>query len=465
MRLPWRKSNNPSLDVNDQTETSLVKRLGSQVPASLELSQSQTVKKQIVKKYGIGHAIFRPLGIAIALLIGVYASVAILSNYWRGYQRDLSYRQAYHIDKTAVQFFQDSLLSKDKVELIIRNYDGQLEKRFASNSQLTAYIKARASELETAKQQSLTQMQTELEALFETAFADRQEAVENYADWFFEWKRPYVILKEAISSTTSRMIKLGEYESLRTAVERDMKDYFMRHYKEQVLKPEERDAIIVKGIETVARHAHQHYLSVMAQQDEKMRTFLAKNTTYLETISENQKLTLTKLDWDVQRWKTPTYLMEDRAFDGIAGMGRVAVGGTLGALAIGPAMNRGLGSIFTSLSRRFASSMGARITLAEGGAVAGTVVEPVGGTIVGAAIGVALGFAADYVINKVSEKFSRGKFLKANNQALENTMSLWREKLSDNLSAAYGRWYDEAKAGLIIVRDKQGKTRPEVVSF
>ncbi len=462
MKFPWRKSNSSS---PDQPETSLIKRLDSQEPASIDLPPSQMVKKQVVKKYGLGHAIFRPLGIAIALLIGVYASVAILSNYWRGYQRDVSYRQAYHIDKTAVEFFQDSLLSKDKVELIIRNYDGQLEKRFASNSQLSAYIKARAGELEAAKQHSLTQMQTELEALFETAFAGRQEAVENYADWFFEWKRPYVILKEAISSTTSRMIKLGEYESLRTAVERDMKDYFMRHYKEQVLKPEERDAIIVKGIEKIARNAHKHYLSVMVEQDEKMRVFLAKNTTYLETIPHDQKLTQTKLDWDAQRWKTPTYLMEDRAFDGIAGIGRVAVGGTLGALAIGPAMNRGLGSIFTGLSRRFASSMGARITLAEGGAVAGTAVEPVGGTIVGAAIGVVLGFAADYVINKVNEKFSREKFLKANHEALENTMNLWQDKLSENLGAAYSRWYDEAKAGLIIVREKQGTARPELVAF
>ena len=165
MRLPWQRSNTPT---PDQPETSLVKRLESQEPASIDLNSTQSVKKQVVKKYGIGHAIFRPLGIAIALLIGVYASVAIFSNYWRGYQRDVSYRQAYHIDKTAVQFFQESLLSKDKVELIIRNYDGQLEKRFASNSQLSAYIKARASDLEAAKQHSLTQMETELEALLES---------------------------------------------------------------------------------------------------------------------------------------------------------------------------------------------------------------------------------------------------------------------------------------------------------
>ena len=105
------------------------------------------------------------------------------------------------------------------------------------------------------------------------------------------------------------------------------------------------------------------------------------------------------------------------------------------------------------LSRRFATSMGARITLAEGGAVAGTFVEPVGGTIVGAAIGVVLGFAADYVVNKINEKFSRGDFIAANEKAVQSTIDLWRGKLESNLHSSTGQWYNEAKAGLILVRE------------
>lgn len=97
--------------------------------------------------------------------------------------------------------------------------------------------------------------------------------------------------------------------------------------------------------------------------------------------------------------------------------------------------------------------MGARITLAEGGAVAGTFVEPVGGTIVGAAIGVVLGFAADYVVNKINEKFSRGDFIAANEKAVQSTIDLWRGKLESNLHSSTGQWYNEAKAGLILVRE------------
>lgn len=407
-------------------------------------------QKVIVKKYGVMASIFRPMGVAVALLFFVYSSLSIGLNYWHGYKRDLAYSQTRHIDKTAVEFLQSSSLSKDRVELTILNFNGKLEKRLASRSQLKARLQESAATLDQAKNETNKKMQAELETLFTSTFADRDEAINNYANWFFEWKRPYVILKEAITSTTTRLIKLGEYESLRTAVERDIKDYFIDNYKTQVLKPEQRDALLIAGIEKIARSAHQQYREVMVAENAKMRAFIANNTTYLESVAEGGTLTTTSLDWNAQKWQTPLYLMEDRAFDGIAGMGRVAAGGTIGALALGPAVGRGLGSVFGPLSGRFAASMGARITLAEGGALAGTAVEPVAGTVVGAAIGVVLGFAADYVINKLNEKFSRENFLTANREALDNTITLWQGKIEENMSASFNIWYDSAKAGLLI---------------
>lgn len=426
-------------------------------PTQETMPKQKVIIKQTVKKYGLTHAIFRPLTIAFLILFGTYLSLSLGMNYYHGFKRDLEYTKSRHIDRTAFEVFQTSLIAKDKVELVIRNFNGELERRAASKSQLAAYIKGHASELDQAQKAQNEETSIKLATLFEKAFEDKGEAIEKYADWFFEWKRPYIILKEAISSTTTRLIKLGEYESLRTAVERDMSDYFMKNYKAQVLKPEQRDAIIVEGLEQIVREAHKSYLATMAIQDAKMKAFLKKNTTYLETLPANTPVTQTSLDWDAQRWKNPTYLMEDRAFDGMAGVGRVAVGGTLGALTIGPAINRGLSGVFMPLSRQFAASMGARITLAEGGAVAGTMVEPVGGTIVGAAIGIVLGFAADYVVNKVNEKFSRGNFIEANQKAVQSTIDLWQQKLETNIKTNTEKWYKEAKAGLILVRDPINK--------
>ena len=60
-------------------------------------------------------------------------------------------------------------------------------------------------------------------------FADADARVENYADWFYEWKRSYVLLKEAVLSSAHRTVSSGA-ETWREAVERDITDYFMRHF-------------------------------------------------------------------------------------------------------------------------------------------------------------------------------------------------------------------------------------------
>src|SRR4029078_284977 len=122
----------------------------------------------------------------------------------------------------------------------------------------------------------------------------------------------------------------------------------------------------------------------------RLQLFLAQHTSHLEDIPASTPMTNVKLDWDAQKWKGPAYLMEDRAFGGISGLGAAAAGGTVGALALGPAINGVLAQSFGQLSRRGATSVGTPLGLAEQGAIAGTVVQPMGGQVVGAAIGVAI---------------------------------------------------------------------------
>src|SRR5690606_12967355 len=147
------------------------------------------------------------------------------------------------------------------------------------------------------------------------------------ADWFFEWKRSYIVMKEAFSSVASRLVQAGEYENLSEAVERDLKDYFMRHYQAQVLKPELRDQVITAGLERSVRRLHESYRRVIANSDMRLQLFLARHTQHMKQIPADGKLTSIKLDWDAQKWKAPVYLMEDKAFSGIAGIGYAAAGG------------------------------------------------------------------------------------------------------------------------------------------
>ncbi len=178
--------------------------------------------------------------------------------------------------------------------------------------------------------------------------------------------------------------------SLNEAIEADVKDYFLTNYKEQVLKPELRDQTITKGVEQAVRHAHDSYRRVIANGDMRLQLFLAQHTSHLEDIPASTPMTNVKLDWDAQKWKAPTYLMEDRAFDGIAGRRRRCRrrhGRARWRLA--PRSTACWRRASAQLSRRVATSLGTRLAFAEQGAIAGTVVQPMGGQVVGAAIGVA----------------------------------------------------------------------------
>jgi hypothetical protein len=161
-------------------------------------------------------------------------------------------------------------------------------------------------------------------------------------------------------------------------------------------------------------------------------------------------MTNVKLDWDAQKWKAPVYLMEDRAFDGIAGIGAAAAGGTVGALALGPALNGVLNQTFGQLSRRFVTSLGTRLAFAQQGAVTGTMVQPMGGQVIGAAIGVAIGVVADYLGNAANEAFNRDEFVAANSEALDATVATWKSTLTANIDTAIDTWFDDARSSVVL---------------
>ena len=320
-----------------------------------------------VKKFGPLGAFLRPVGWGVALLLCAYGLVSLGTNFWRSYQRHQDYTVATHQDGSVFDIFFESSLPKDAVDLVVKDVDGTLRRVVASGAETDAFVNETILMLDGERDRIKEQARVDIDRLFDYAFADREQAIEAYADWFFEWKRSYVVLKETMASAATRFAQTGEYESLNEAVERDLKDYFMRHYREQVLKPEVRDRNITRDLESAARRAHENYRRVIANGDMRLQLFLTRNTRHMEKLPADENLTKVKLDWDAQKWKAPLYLMEDRAFDGIAGLGYAAAGGTVGALALGPVMNRVMARSFGLLSRRFVTAFGARLALGATG--------------------------------------------------------------------------------------------------
>ena len=406
-----------------------------------------------VKKYGPVAAFLRPVGLSVALLLAAYGMVSLGTTFWRSYERHQDYTTAAHEDRSVLDIWLGSDLPKDAVDLVVRDVDGTLRRVVASESEAARFANETILMLDRERDQIKAQAALDIDRLFDYAFADREQAIDGYADWFFEWKRSYIVLKETFSSIAARIAQTGEYESLTEAVERDLKDYFMRHYQQQVLKPELRDPAVTRELETAVRRAHDSYRRVIANGDMRLQLFLARHTRHLDDLPADEKLTKVKLDWDAQRWKAPVYLMEDRAFDGIAGLGYAAGGGTVGALVLGPVATRAMARTFGLLSRRFVTAFGARIALAQQGAAAGTLVGPGGGTVVGAITGVLIGIAADYFINEAHKHFNREQFVAANNEALDATIGVWKSKLKASVDAAIDRWFDDARTSVVLARN------------
>jgi len=407
-------------------------------------------REKIVKQNWLGH-LLRPVGIALALILSAYALMSLGTTFYRSYQRHLDHTAAVHEDRSVLDiFFPDQTLPADAVDLVIRDVDGDLHKVIVSKSETDDFVNGTILMLDEERARIKQAVHEDLDRTFALAFQDREAALNAYADWFFEWKRSYVVLKETLTSTINRMIEAGKYESLNEVVEADVKDYFLRNYKEQVLKPELRDQVITKGVEQAVRHAHDSYRRVVANSDMRLQLFLAQHTSHMEDLPAATSAVDVKLDWDAQKWKAPTYLMEDRAFDGVVGVGSAVVGGTVGALALGPVMNSVLAQSFGHISRRIATSVGTRLAYMGQGAVIGTAVEPLGGQVVGAVAGALVGVLADYVGNEANEAINRDQFIAANEEALEATIKTWKSSLQGNIDTAIDKWFDDARSSVVL---------------
>ena len=345
-------------------------------------------REKVVKESALG-ALLKPIGISLALVLIAYALLSLGTTFWRSYQRHLDQSLPVHADNSVFDIlFGTSNLPADSVDLVVKDVDGTLHRVVASKSEADKFVNETILMLDDERASIKKAAHDDLDRAFAQAFQDREQAISSYADWFFEWKRSYVVLKESLTSAVTRFFEAGKYESLTEAIEADVKDYFLRNYKEQVLKPELRDQTITQGVEQAARHAHDSYRRVIANGDMRLQLFLAKHTSYLADIPAATPMTNVKLDWDAQKWKAPVYLMEDRAFDGIAG--------------------------------------------------------------IGAAIGIAIGVIADYLSNAANEAFNRDEFVAANNQALDATIATWKATLTANIDTAIDRWFDDARASVVL---------------
>jgi hypothetical protein len=223
----------------------------------------------------------------------------------------------------------------------------------------------------------------------------------------------------------------------------------MAEYEARVLRPQMREPIVARAFEEAVRRAHERWLGVLAEEDLRLRLFLAEHTRHLEPLPADRRLSEVALDWDAQRFKAPDHLAGDKVFDGLVGAASVGGGAVAGAVVLGPAVQRVGRRVFAGLGRRYAAAFASRIAMTQTGAAVGTSVQPVSGTALGAMAGGLLGLAADYAFNEADAAFNRESFVEANRDALAATRAVWQERLTASLHAAIDQWFADTRAAVV----------------
>jgi len=405
---------------------------------------------RIVRRGWLATAI-APLAAALAALLLVAGLVAVGTNWWAGYSRDQLFGRAVQPDGSGAAIATGTPLV-ETVTVVVRDADGELRRLVVERDAADRFVNDTLRRLDAARQATRERAAAEVATVFALAFADAETAVEDYADWFFAWRRPYVVLGKALVSTTSRLARVGAYEPLEVGVERDLRDYFMAEYQARVLRPEQREPIVARAFEEAVRRAHERWLGVLAEEDLRLQLFLAERTRHLEPLPADARLSEVTLDWDVQRFKAPHHLAAGQVFDGLVGAATTGGGAVAGAALLGPAVQRASRRIFAGLGRRYAAAFASRIAMTQTGAAVGSTVQPVSGTAVGAVAGGLLGLAADYALNAADAAFNRESFVEANREAVASTRTIWEERLTANLHAAIDQWFADTRAAVVADR-------------
>lgn len=407
---------------------------------------------------------FRPIGYAIAIVIVGWFGAWGYIQYSESAIRQTLHNQAVHKDRSEVKIkvkrvFVDrpveiekkvlvekiiyrepdpKILKPGEAPLIVAGIGGRTVKvaiNQAGLQELSSFQKEMVLFIEGERRRTNAMVQSEIKRVFLDAFADKEDSLKKYSEWFFAWSRSWILLKEALVAAVTELPKGVSKERTEEAVRNTLTEYLMRHYEEFILKPELRNGPIERGLTAVFKRAHEQYLSMMKQLDLKRQLFIKQHTRHMEDLPSDA--VQVNLDWESQKWKAPSYALENKALETFRTVGFVAGGALLGRTLGKPILKR----IMRQLGLRVAAANSTAIE----GAIAGTILEPVGGTIIGAV----LGLGVDYVWSKVDEQLGEDEFIAENRKAVDETLAVWENTIQKTFLEGVDIWmYDT----LVVVK-------------
>ena len=265
---------------------------------------------------------------------------------------------------------------KASAVIVYRKVDGTLHRLLADESGVNNFVNQARILLDKENLRIKVNTADRIAALLVKAFDDREPSIAAYADWYFDWRRSWALLREA-SVGGAKGFAPNNVQGVVEASSNQVEAYLLRKYQRVVLKPEFRNHVIEAGIARILAEGHKEYLEVLTALDDRAQEFLNRHTTHLEPLDPLAKLDIA-LGWDQQKWK-PRDAVGDDASLAIA---RGAVAGLV-VVSVKPAIERAVLAIFAKAASRAVAVIRPQVI----GAAAGTAVWPIVGTAVGWARG------------------------------------------------------------------------------
>lgn len=388
------------------------------------------------------HPISRPIGLALGVSIVALTASWIAARAINGGDPIADFRKPVHADTTAITApVRDNIagLRPGEIELTLTDDEGRIVRVAAQRTALSNLERELMFFLKRKEETAALTFRQDVKSAFDAGFADSEKALDEYASWFYRWGSSWTLMKEAVLAGSSQAINFFSVTQIWEAVSARVQGYLMENYQMRVLRPEERNSKIQRGLEAAFQKAHASYRATIDEIDIRERAFIKTHTRLLELYPPGS--VAVKLDWSAQRWKIPTHYAIDhaeKAYRSVAIMGAAIAVTPL----IAPVVNRIGATVMTRLAGRVIAS--------RKGQILGALYAP-------GSLGTSLliGAAVDYGISKLDEKLSRDAFVAEHRTALAETRAGWERLATDQLGPVVARWYADTRQTIVIVHERK----------
>jgi hypothetical protein len=207
---------------------------------------------------------------------------------------------------------------EDEIELQFTTGDGRAWAAYVRRDDASVFLQSTLRYIDERRERTKEKLRGDIEAVFDDAFADREEAIEEFADWYYGFFTSGLLAGKGVWGGV-REIPSFDLEMMQSGVELAVQEGIRYEFLTRVMKPELRDPVIQDGVREAIMDAHRDYLWMIEGLDARLITFISDHARYVRPMDPRERVHLT-LDWDSESWRAPLHYDRQAVLFGAGGV-------------------------------------------------------------------------------------------------------------------------------------------------